>query len=198
MNHYLHQKKRHGASPGPKNWVLFFRAANHTSSFLTEQRKNTMPSFTRFTLPAVATAAALVLTGCGSSGFESAAQPEDTVYCVDKDNVVVDEAQCEAEANANGGNTHHSAGSSLLLWYMVGRFASGQRPGAKLDPAFSNHRVQTNDSVGRSAAGLSPTGAVKNGQSAGFGKSGTTSKSGSTPGKSGKPGGFGGSSGTGG
>ena len=157
-----------------------------------------MSTFSRFTLPAVATAAALVLTGCGSSGFESAAQPEETVYCVDQDNVVVDEAQCEAEANATGGNTHNSVGSSLLLWYMVGRFASGQRPGTKLDPAFSSHRVQTTDSVGRSAAGLSPTGAVKNGQSAGFGKSGTSNKPGSTPGKSGKPGGFGGSSGTGG
>lgn len=156
-----------------------------------------MPTFTRFTLPAVATAAALVLTGCGSSGFESAAQPEDTVYCVDADNVVVDEAQCEAEANANGGNAHNSVGSSLFLWYMVGRFTSGLRPGAKLDPAMSNHRVQTTDPVGRSAAGLSPSGPLRNGQSAGFGKSGT-SKQGPTPGKSGKPGGFGGSSGTGG
>lgn len=157
-----------------------------------------MPTFTRFTLPAVATAAALVLTGCGSSGFETASQPEDTVYCVNAQNVVVDEAQCESEANANGGTTHNSVGSSLLLWYMVGRFTSGLRPGARLDPAMSSHRVQTTDAAGRSAAGLSPTGAVKNGQSAGFGKSGTTGKPGSNPGKSGKPGGFGGSSGTGG
>lgn len=150
-----------------------------------------MTPTTRFILPAVATAAALVLSGCGSSGFESSA-PEDTVYCVDQDNVVVDEAQCEEESAT--GHSTHAGGSSLLLWYMVGQFTAGQRPGAQLNPAFASHRVQTTDTAGRTAAGLSATGTVKNGQSAGFGKT-TTGKSGSTPGK---PGGFGGGVGTGG
>ena len=150
-----------------------------------------MTPSTRFILPAVATAAALVLSGCGSSGFESS-EPEDTVYCVNQDNVVVDEDQCGEEGTT--GHSTHSGGSSLLLWYMIGKYTAGQRPGAQLDPALASHRVQTTDTAGRTAAGLNATGTVKNGQNAGFGKA-STGKSGSHPGK---PGGFGGGTGTGG
>ncbi|MER8025675.1 hypothetical protein [Glutamicibacter protophormiae] len=155
----------------------------------------------RFTLPAVATAAALVLTSCGSdSGFESASTsdtgfeststaPEDTVYCVDEDNVIVDETQCD-DAQQTSAHHHGPGIGTALMFFMIGRYAGGLRPGTKLDPAQSTQRFRSDDAAARSKAGLSGT--VRNGYSASTGKPagfGSTSKKNSGTGHSG---GFGG------
>lgn len=141
----------------------------------------------RFTLPAVATAAALVMTSCGSdSGFESST-PEDTVYCVDENNVIVDDAQCNDAAPTT---THHSGVGTALMFFMIGRFAGGLRPGTQLDPSQSTQRFRSNDVNARAKAGLSGT--VRNGYSASTGKPagfGSSSKQRSGTGHSG---GFGG------
>ncbi|WP_313813285.1 hypothetical protein [Glutamicibacter sp.] len=141
----------------------------------------------RFTLPAVATAAALVLSSCGSdSGFESST-PDDTVYCVDENNVVVDESQCNDAAPSS---THHTGSGigTALMFFMIGRYAGGLRPGTRLDPAQSTQRFRSDDTAARSKAGLSGT--VRNGYSASTGKPagfGSNSKQ-----RSGHSGGFGG------
>lgn len=142
----------------------------------------------RFTLPAVATAAALVLTSCGSdSGFESSSTDEDTVYCVDENNVVVEEDLCN---NTEQSATHHggSGVGTALMFFMMGRFAGGLRPGTTLDPAQATQRFSTTDTEARKNAGLSGT--FKNGYSASTGKPagfGTTQRNGT-----GHSGGFGG------
>ncbi|MGC0270399.1 hypothetical protein ACPROK_12610 [Glutamicibacter soli] len=157
----------------------------------------------RFTLPAVATAAALVLTSCGSdSGFESTPDPstaaaEDTVYCVDEDNVIVDETQCDDAEQTS--TQHHGPGiGTALMFFMIGRYAGGLRPGTKLDPSQSTQRFRSDDAAARSKAGLSGT--VRNGYSASTGKPagfGSPSKQNSTSKQnsgSGHSGGFGGGS----
>ncbi len=136
-----------------------------------------------------------MLTGCGSdSGFESTPDPstaaaEDTVYCVDEDNVIVDETQCDDAQQTSA--QHHGPGiGTALMFFMIGRYAGGLRPGTKLDPAQSTQRFRSDDAAARSKAGLSGT--VRNGYSASTGKPagfGSTSKKNSGTGHSG---GFGG------
>lgn len=114
---------------------------------------------------AVISAAALVLSGCGAS------EPDDVVYCVDENNMIVDEDRCDDTSGT------HSNG---FFWYMVGRYNSGLKPGTSLDPALSSARFRSTDSAARTKAGFSSTGKISTGKSAGFGKGG------------GKAGGFGG------
>ncbi|HBV09975.1 hypothetical protein ACFO7V_15120 [Glutamicibacter bergerei] len=146
----------------------------------------------RFTLPAVATAAALVLSSCASdagsnSGFEST--PEDTVYCVDQDNVVVDEAQCN---DAQGSSAHHGGSGigTALMFFMIGRYAGGLRPGTRLDPTQSTQRFSTTDNAARTKAGLSGT--FRNGYSASTGTPAGFGSSNKQRSGTGHSGGFGG------
>lgn len=142
----------------------------------------TPPSARRIALPAVATMAALVLSGCSAGAFEST--PTGTVYCVDDQNTIIDPSQCDDTS------THSSSGSHAFTWFLIGRYAGGLLPGTRLDPSMSSSRVQTSDSAARAAAGLPRSGSVSNGISAATGKpAGIGSKSG---GSQGKPGGIGG------
>lgn len=149
----------------------------------------------RIALPAVTAMAALVLSGCSGEVYESA--PTDTVYCVDADNTIVDEAQCDdvdptASPNPNGGG---GGGSGLLAWFLIGRYAGGLQPGTTLDPSMSTSRVAAGDAGARRAAGLAETGRISNGISASTGRPASIGRG---PGSDGKPGGFGNGNGTGG
>lgn len=136
---------------------------------------------TKFVLPAVAAAAALVLAGC-SPAIEEEAEPTDTVYCVDAENTIVDEELCNEQTE-----THHSGASTALLFFMIGRYAGGLSTGTRLDPTLSSQRFQTTDTEARRAANLATSGVVRNGTSAATGKPASLGKSGT----SGKSGGFG-------
>ena len=114
----------------------------------------------------VVLAAAAFLTGCG------AGEPDDVVYCVDKDNVIVDDSKCDDSTGTHGNGA---------FWYMMGRYSPGLTPGTRLDPGLSTARFSSTDSAARTKAGFSPTGKISTGKSAGFGTG------------SGKSGGFGGS-----
>ena len=118
----------------------------------------------RITLPAVAAAAALVLSGC-SAGFGDA----DRAYCVDKDNRVVSESNCDQTRGGTGAG----------FWFLAGRYASGIAPGTQLDSSQSTARIAASDTPARTAAGIGKTGIVngsvasgKAGFGSGSGKSG--------------------------
>lgn len=156
-----------------------------------------MPKHTARTiaLPAVIAAASLVLAGCSAGMFESA--PEDTVYCVDQNNTIVDEQKCEEESAASASQPSTGSGShgvgSALFFYMIGRYSGGLQPGTRLDQNLSTHRFATTDQAARTQAGMPATGPVKNGYSVSTGKpAGFGSKSGGSGNNGGKPGGFGG------
>lgn len=118
----------------------------------------------RITLPTVAVAAALVLSGC-SAGFGEA----DRAYCVDKDDRVVSEEHCDQTRD----------GTSAGFWFLAGRFASDLKPGSKIDSSQVTSRIAASDAAGRTAAGIGKTGIVngsvasgKAGFGSGAGKSG--------------------------
>lgn len=115
----------------------------------------------------VVLAAAAFLGGCGTS------EPDDVVYCVDKNNVIVDQDRCDDSS----GTTSNGA-----FWYMMGRYNSGLQPGTQLNPAQSTARFRSTDTAARTKAGVPATGKIATGKSSGFGTG------------SGKSGGFGGGS----
>lgn len=112
----------------------------------------------------VVLAAAAFLTGCG------AGEPDDAVYCVDNDNVVVDDNKCDDSTGTHGNGA---------FWYMMGRYNSGLTPGTRLDPGLSTARFSSTDSAARTKAGFSPTGKISTGRSGGLGAGTNSGKSGS-------------------
>ncbi|MGN0129189.1 hypothetical protein [Glutamicibacter soli] len=116
---------------------------------------------------------------------------------MDEDNVIVDETQCDDAQQTS--TQHHGPGiGTALMFFMIGRYVGGLRPGTKLDPSQSTQRFRSDDAAARSKAGLSGT--VRNGYSASTGKPagfGSPSKQNSTSKQnsgSGHSGGFGGGS----
>ncbi len=131
--------------------------------------------------PRIVTAAAV---GISMTGVLSACSlGNEDVYCVDKDNVVVDEALCD-ESNSSGGG-----GGGFF--FLIGAFGGGYGPGTRLDGS-RGQRISSTDRAGRERAGLPGSGRVSNGSKStgGFGKSGS--------GDSGSKGGWGGGSKSGG
>lgn len=127
-----------------------------------------MASRGNFSSPIAITAASALafgLSGCGAN------EPDDVVYCVDENNVIVDQDLCD-----DSSGTH----SNGIFWYMMGRYSSGMQPGQSLDPQLQTARFRSNDGAARTKAGFKSSGKISTGKSAGFGTG------------SGKSGGFGG------
>ena len=118
--------------------------------------------------PRIVTAAAV---GISMSGVLSACSlgSNDDVYCVDKDNVVVDEDLCDDTRGGGGGG----------YFFLIGAFGGGIGPGARLDGS-RGQRISSTDRAARAAAGLPASGKVSNGtkSSKGFGKGSTDNKGG--------------------
>lgn len=116
--------------------------------------------------PRIVTAAAV---GISMSGVLSACSlGTEDVYCVDENNVVVDEALCD-DTRASGGGT--GAG----YFFLIGAFGGGFGPGTRLDGSRGT-RISSTDRAARAQYGLPRSGTVSNGtkSSTGFGKGGTS------------------------
>lgn len=110
--------------------------------------------------PRIVTAAAV---GISMTGVLSACSlGQDDVYCVDKDNVVVDENLCDDTSSHGGGGGY---------FFLIGAFGGGFGPGTRLDGS-RGQRISSTDGAARAAAGLPRSGKVSNGtkSSKGFGK----------------------------
>jgi hypothetical protein len=129
---------------------------------------------------ALVSAAALAFmagtTGCGiDDDTQDAADVQETVQCVDANDNVVDDDQCDDDGDGHGGG-------GFFVFMSGGR---SYPPGTRLDRTqYSRPPVRFSDTAGRSAAGLAPTGKVASGSrtisSAGIGKGSTGGKSGGT------------------
>ena len=86
---------------------------------------------------------AAAVTGCGGN---------DTAYCVDQNDNVVNEDDCDDDGNGRGG---------FFFWAHSPRYKKGLKPGAKLPSGGS--KFAYNDAAQRSAWGLPATGRVSNG-----------------------------------
>jgi hypothetical protein len=130
-------------------------------------------------LAGMSAVAVLALSGCSSIGNE----PDDVVYCVDKDDKVVSQEKCDDDASRGGGG----------FFYMHGPYATGLTPGTKLDSskAYGTKVPSSATSAQRDAAGLPKTGSITSGKS-------IPGKTGGFGAGSGKSGGFGFGGGTGG
>ena len=96
------------------------------------------------------------MTACGSGNDEEAHR----VYCVDEQDKVVDEAQCE-EAERHGGFVGGLPFFFLLGGFGGNRFGVGQTIPRQFTGAAT--RVNPSDSTARRAAGLAAAGKVASG-----------------------------------
>jgi hypothetical protein len=112
---------------------------------------------------AAAAAFAVTGTGCGPS------EPEDSVYCVDRGNHVVDDQYCDD--NYPGGGSSHG----YFLWHTP-----GSRYYSRGDVVSGGTLVRTDDAAGRSRLGLPSSGHVYSGpiSRGGFGGGSYTSSGG--------------------
>src|SRR3954452_17222343 len=106
------------------------------------------------------------LTACGTGQDDNGARE---VYCVDEQDRVVDDDQCE-EAERNGGVVGGVALFFLLGGFGGNRFSVGQTIPRQFTTAAT--RVNPSDSTARRAAGLAAAGKVASGTriSGGIGK----------------------------
>jgi hypothetical protein len=115
------------------------------------------------------------LTACGDGGNDNEARE---VYCVDEQDQVVDDDQCE-EAERNGGFVGGVPFFFLLGGFGGNRYSVGQRIPSQYTGAAT--RVNPSDSTARRAAGLAAAGKVASGTrvSGGIGKGSFGGSSGS-------------------
>jgi hypothetical protein len=114
------------------------------------------------------------LAGCGNGNDNQARE----VYCVDQQDQVVDDSQCE-EAEHHGGFVGGLPFFFLLGGFGGNRYSVGQRIPAQYTGAAT--RVNPSDSTARSRSGLPTTGKVASGTriTGGIGKGGGGGSSGS-------------------
>ena len=104
------------------------------------------------------------LTACGTGGEDDNGARE--VYCVDEQDQVVDDAQCE-EAERHGGFVGGLPFFFLLGGFGGNRYSVGQRIPRQVTGAAT--RVNPSDSTARRAAGLAAAGKVASGTRIGGG-----------------------------
>jgi hypothetical protein len=116
------------------------------------------------------------LSGCGGGGASNNSDARE-VYCVDEQDKVVDDAQCE-EAERHGGFIGGLPFFFLLGGFGGNRYSVGQRIPAQYTGAAT--RVNPSDSSARSRNGLPRTGTVASGTriSGGLGAGGGSAGSG--------------------
>ena len=102
------------------------------------------------------------LAGCGGGNDENAQR----VYCVDKQDQVVDDAQCQ-EAERHGGFIGGLPFFFLLGGFGGNRYSVGQRIPGQFTGAAT--RVNPSDTRARSRSGLPTTGKVASGTRLGGG-----------------------------
>ena len=114
------------------------------------------------------------LAGCGGGNDENAQR----VYCVDKQDQVVDDAQCQ-EAERHGGFI-----GGLPFFFLLGGFGGhSYLPGQRIPSQYTGGatRINPSDTTARSGAGLPGTGKVASGTriSGGIGSGGGAGSGGS-------------------
>jgi hypothetical protein len=119
------------------------------------------------------------LAGCGAGGGDDKDARE--VYCVDEQDQVVDEKQCE-EAERHGGFVGGLPFFFLLGGFGGNRYSVGQRIPAQYTGSAT--RVNPSDSTARSRNGLPGSGRVASGTriSGGLGSGGAKSGTGGSSG----------------
>lgn len=87
---------------------------------------------------------------------------DDVAYCVDDQNTVVAESDCDNTSTGTG-----SGGTTVFLgrWFVVGPYQQGLAAGTRLDPTLATNRVSAADSAARSAAGIAGSGRQVTGKS---------------------------------
>ncbi|MEV0719301.1 hypothetical protein [Asanoa sp. NPDC050611] len=123
----------------------------------------------RNTARVVLGAAFLGLAAGGLAACDSA-DDDHTFYCVDQNDTIVDEDDCDDDGDGRGG---------FFFWAHSPRYKKGLKPGAKLPGGGS--KFAYNDAAQRTAWGLPATGRVSNGtvKSSVVGKGGSGSSGGS-------------------
>ena len=116
------------------------------------------------------------LTACGTGGENDEEARE--VYCVDEQDQVVDDDQCE-EAERNGGFV-----GGLPFFFLIGGFGGNRYSVGQTIPrqyTTAANRVNPSDSTARRSAGLPTSGKVASGTriSGGIGKGSVGGSSGS-------------------
>jgi hypothetical protein len=99
------------------------------------------------------------LAGCGAGGADDENEARE-VYCVDEQDQVVDDSQCE-EAERHGGFVGGLPFFFLLGGFGGNRYSVGQRIPAQYTGSAT--RVNPSDSTARSRNGLPRSGAVASG-----------------------------------
>jgi hypothetical protein len=119
----------------------------------------------RSTARVVLGAAFLGLAAGGVAACDSA-DDDHTFYCVDQNDTIVNEDDCDDDGNGHGG---------FFFWAHSPRYKRGLSAGAKLPSGGS--KFAYNDAAQRSAWGLPATGRVSNGtvKSSVVGKGGSSS-----------------------
>ena len=104
----------------------------------------------------------LALAGVVIAGIALAPNdPDDVSYCVDQNDTVVADSECDGRA----------PGSSGPRYIVIGSHGTGIPVGSRLDATNTTTRVVSTDSSARAAAGVPSSGSVKSGTSV-SGKSG--------------------------